>query len=142
MKVVEPIKDIQLVKEILSHLKSESYREYMFFLFSLHTGIGTMDMLRLKVGDVKNKDFIRIKKHRIVISNKLKSELKRYCKGSTESEYLFKSRNGDNQPISRSMIYKTIKEIGVNFNLINFGPQSLRKTFTYHTTINLKELNL
>ncbi|BDB95512.1 hypothetical protein BSG8_42640 [Bacillus subtilis subsp. natto] len=47
-------------------------------------------------------------------------------------EFLFKSREGINKPISRSMAYKILRAAAEYVGLDDIGTHTLRKTFGYH----------
>ena len=142
MNSVEPIKDIKKVKEILKYLKEENSRAYIMFLIGIHSGLGITEILKLKVEDVKNKEYIRVKNKNVIVSNKLKKELNDYCRDKNYNDHLLQSRNGKNKPLTRGMAYKIIRSIGEQFDLNDIGTQTLKKTFIYHTTKQLKELNI
>ena len=59
--------------------------------------------------------------------------IEEYTRNKDCSEYLFKSRNGVNKPITRVMAYMIINEAckacGIQDNI---GTHTLRKTFGYH----------
>ena len=71
MKFVEPIRDKRKIKQVKSILKKTGFRNYLMFLLGINSGLRISDILKLKVKDVKNVDFIEIK------------EQKR-CRGSTK----------------------------------------------------------
>lgn len=72
------------------------------------------------------------KEKRIDMTPELQRELKAYIEGKEDHEYLFKSREGINKPISRSMAYKILRAAAEYVNLDDIGTHTLRKTFGYH----------
>lgn len=138
MNYVEPIRNKQKVKDIQEYLKRENERNYIMFITGIYTGLRISDILKLKVKDTKNKNVITLRekktgKQRIIEINKfLKNEYKWYCEGKPDDEYLIKSRETENKPLSRDMAYKIIRNIGKRFNIDNLGTHTLRKTFGYH----------
>nr|WP_174254494.1 hypothetical protein [Halanaerobium praevalens] len=50
----------------------------------------------------------------------------------SDHEYLFQSRNGTNQPLSRSQEYRVLNKAEEIVGLDNIGCHSTRKTFGYH----------
>ena len=64
-----------------------------------------------------------------------------YTKNKPLSDYLFKSRNGVNKPITRVMTYMIIneacKKCGIQDNI---GTHTLRKTFGYHHYQNFHDV--
>lgn len=59
-------------------------------------------------------------------------EIQEYIKDKKPNEFLFKSKQGYNQPISRIRAYQIIKEACAACKVYNVGTHSLRKTFGYH----------
>ena len=56
-----------------------------------------------------------------------------YIKGKLDKDYLFKSRNGSNKPITRVMAYIIINDACRKAQITdNVGTHTLRKTFGYH----------
>lgn len=135
MRTVKPITNEEKIKDIENYLKQRNTRDYILFLIGLHTGLRIGDILNLRVGDIYNKSNIYIKEQKtgkskeIEISNKLKRELKKFCKGRSLEEYLIKSRQGFNNPIGRHRAYQIIKEAAEIHGLKNIGCHSIRKSF-------------
>ena len=67
---------------------------------------------------------------KILINKELKMELKEYCKGKQHYEYLFQSREGGNNPITRTRAYQILLDTGDVFG-IHISCHTLRKTFGY-----------
>lgn len=142
MNVVEPIKNINKVKEILIYAKQNNERDYVMLQLGFHTGLRISDILNLKVGDVQDKKGT-IKKYlvlregktnkfkRIKINQEVRDCLKIFCKNKEPFDYLIKSRQTDNKPITRQRAYQIITEIGGMFGIEDLGCHSLRKTFGY-----------
>lgn len=63
----------------------------------------------------------------------LQREFKAYVEGKEDHEFLFKSREGINKPISRSMAYKIFRAAAEYVGLDDIGTHTLRKTFGYHS---------
>lgn len=145
MKFVQPIRDLEKINEIKEKLKSRNERDYMMFVIGIYSGLRISDILRLKVKDVKNVEFLTIVEKktentkktkiekRIFLNSSLKRELKNYIQNKTDEEYLIKSRNGKNKPISRTKAYLILRNIAAECGLKNIGTHTLRKTFGYHT---------
>lgn len=135
---VEPIRDkekIQHVKEVLLH---QSYRNYFLFVFGINSGLRISDIIHLKVLDVRNADYLKVREkktkkvRRIKITITLRNEIDKYIRSMADSDYLFPSRKGQ-QPISRVQAWKIVndaaREVGINDSI---GTHTLRKTFGYH----------
>lgn len=138
MNFVEPIRDSQKVRDIQEYLKRTNERDYILFITGIYTGLRISDILRLKIRDVQDKNFIYIRekktgKRNIVELNKqLKKEYKWYCNDKNVDEYLIKSREGLNKAISRERAYSIIRQVGKDFGIENLGTHTMRKTFGYH----------
>ena len=80
MNYVEPIRDSDKIRELANYLRNYSERNYIMFLIGVNSGLRISDILRLRVRDVKGKDYISLrekktKKQRIFpITKKLKKE--------------------------------------------------------------------
>lgn len=109
----------------------------MLFVTGINSGLRISDILNLRVGDVK-RSYFNIKEQktskakRIAMTPSLQRELKEYVEGKEDHEYLFKSREGINKPIGRSMAYKILREAADYVSLEGIGTHTLRKTFGYH----------
>ena len=136
MNTVQPIRDSEVLQDIKDYLKDSNARNYIMFLIGINTGLRISDILRLRIRDVTGSHIsIREKKtgkqKRILINSELKRELQPYIEGKPQNEYLIKSREGINRPITREMAYKIIRSIGDEFGLSELGCHTLRKTFGY-----------
>lgn len=136
---MQPIRNIEKIEEMKKKLMKKNYRDYLLFLVGINTGLRISDILKLKVGDVKNKVHIYIneektnKEKKVIINSKLREEFKNYItEDMEEKEYLFKSREGNNKPISRVQAYRILKKVADEIGLEKCGTHTLRKTFGYH----------
>lgn len=137
MEYVEPIKDGHKIKAIKKYLKQRNERNYIFFMVGIHTGLLLRDLLSLKVENVMDKEIRIENRHtghliRVPLHQDLKSALTEYTEDKGDHEYLFKSQQGINNPISRSTAYKIMNALEEPFNLESTGASTLRKTFGYH----------
>ena len=147
---VDPIREIEKIRVISDYLKQKKQRNYIMFRIGIYTGLRISDILKLKVRDVKKKNKIRNrmilremktgKERKIAINKALKKDLKAYCHTKPDGEYLIKSREGTNKPISRDMAYKIMKDIKERFDLESCGTHTLRKTFGYHYYKKTKDI--
>ncbi|URZ07554.1 Tyrosine recombinase XerC [Clostridium felsineum] len=143
---VEPIRDRSKVEDIAATLRKQSERNYIMFILGIYSGLRVSDILRLKVKDVKNRDYINIRekktrKQRVFpINNLVKRELKKYCEDMDLNSYLIKSRQGCNKPLSRETAYLIIRRAGEENGIVNLGTHSMRKTFGYHFYMQYKDI--
>ncbi|USK40160.1 tyrosine-type recombinase/integrase [Cytobacillus firmus] len=137
MNFVQPIRDPDLILYMKKFLKEQSDRNYMLFVTGINSGLRISDILQLRVRDVRRSYFNIIeiktkKKKRIDMTTQLQKEFKWYIEGKEDYEYLFRSREGLNQPISRSMAYKILRQAADYVGLDDIGTHTMRKTFGYH----------
>lgn len=147
MQFVQPIRSKQKIDEIKAVLKENGTRDLLLFSMGINTGLRISDLLKLKVSDLKGKTHVEIKEQktgkikRFPILGGLQSLIEEYVRNKDCSEYLFKSRNGENKPITRVMAYMIIndacKTCGIQDKI---GTHSLRKTFGYHHYQNFHDV--
>lgn len=136
MNFVQPIRAPETIQDIKDYLKDKNPRDYIMFLIGIYTGLRISVILRLRVKDVTGSHIsIREKKtnkqKRILMAPELKKALLNYIEGKPLNEFLIKSREGMNRPITREMAYKIMPDIGEEFGLSDMGCHTLRKTFGY-----------
>lgn len=139
MEFVQPIRSKEKIEEIKAVLKENGSRDLLLFSMGINTGLRISDLLKLKVIDVRGKSHVEIKEQktgkvkRFPILGNLQSMLEEYTRNKDLSEYLFKSRNGENKPITRVQAYMILNnachKCGIQDRI---GMHSLRKTFSYH----------
>ena len=138
MNFVEPIRDERKFRDIQEYLKRTNERNYIMLITGTYTGLRISDVLKLKVSDVKDKKFIYIREKKtgkqniIELNPLLIKAYKSYCDDKFQDEYLIKSRNGINRPLTRVQAYNILKEVGEEFGVENLGTHTMRKTFGYH----------
>ena len=143
MNCVQPIRDKEKIEQMKVELQKSGTRDYLIFCLGINTGLRISDIIKLKVKDILNQDrtiktHIDIieektnKKKRFKINNSLIEDLKNYIGNMNFEEYIFKSRKGINQPISRVQAYRILNNAGQNVGLDEIGTHTLRKTFGYH----------
>lgn len=136
MNYVEPIRDKETLTQILGWLKAKNYRDYLMVLIGVNTGLRISDILKLRYKDLmRDKLYITEKKTKklkeIPINKVLRDEVKRMTYDYPE-QYIFKSRQGGQRPITPRRAWQIMKQIEEEFNLPTSGTHTLRKTFGYH----------
>jgi len=145
LKVVQPIRDFEKVEEIMRILKERNERNFILFMVGLYTALRISDILRIRVEDIK-KDYLNIreqktsKSRRIYLNQDLKRALRSYIADKGSHEYLIKSREGGNRPITRAMAYTILKDVAEEVGLDSIGTHSLRKTFGYWVYKDTKDV--
>lgn len=137
MNTVDPIRDEEYLEDFKDYFKSNE-RNYVLFMSGIYLGRRIGDLLTLKVRHVRNKDYLYFreektnKETKIAINPDLKKIYKKYTKGKKGHEYLFKSREGENKPISRVRAYQILNEAAKEIVYDEkIGCHTLRKTFGY-----------
>ena len=139
---VEPIRDLEAIRRIRRRLqKRTSQRDALLFCLGVNNGLRVGDLLALRVGQVRN---VKVdqkipiveqktgKPNFLVVNSACISILKAYLTERTrkDSDYLFQSQKGRNQPLTvrsaSALIKKWCREEGLDGN---YGSHSLRKTF-------------
>jgi len=146
MKAVDPIRNMEQVIEFEERMESIGEREHILFLLGIYTGLRVSDLTKLKVKDVRNKSHIELieqktsKLKRISINPHLKKGLKKYIEGKNDNDYLIKSRQGNNKPLTRQRIHQILKVISSEMAMEKVACHTLRKTFGYHYYQKTKDI--
>ena len=141
---VDPIRDEKAIKKIKRKLKS-SPRDYLLFVMGINNGLRISDLLKIKVGDVRDLnagETLKIveqktkKKNVLMINKTIHEALHLYLKSTSleDDHYLFQSRNrdenGDPKPLARETVSKMVKSWTDGMRG-NYSTHSLRKTWGY-----------
>ena len=140
MKTVQPIRDLKKIRSMKTLLMARNPKYAMMFSFGINSGLRVSDILALKVGTIENKDHITIsekktsKQKRFLINKPLQKEISLYIKEMKlkPHDYLIKSRQGENCPLSRYQAYRVLNEAASQLGLESVGTHTMRKTFGYH----------
>lgn len=145
---VQPIRDLEKIRQIKELLIHRSYRDYFMFFMGINSGLRISDILSLRVSEVKAATHLKVREkktgniRRILITNTLRNEIEKYCHYLNDSDYLFPSRKGD-KPISRVQAWNILnaaaRDAGIQDSI---GTHSMRKTFGYHFYQKHKDLAL
>lgn len=137
----QPIRDkdkIEIAKKYLKSLENE--RNYFLFVLGINVGKRMGDLLKLKVKDIKDRERLVIvdektKKVAPVYLNKtIQSEIKKYCRGKNDNDYLFPSRqlrHGMKTHICYKRAYDILKDVFSTCKIEDAATHTLRKTFGY-----------
>lgn len=139
MNFVQPVREKEKIEEIKTELKKSGYRDYLLFVTGINTGLRISDLIKLKVKDVRNNTHVIIteqktgKQKRFLINQNLTVIMNEYINNLPDEEYIFKSRQGGNQPITRVQAYRIINNAVRKSGVADqVGTHTLRKTFGYH----------
>ena len=142
MARVSPIKNISEERVYANYLSIHYEREYIFWQLSRNSGYRVSDLLKLRVGDIRDvlaqgAFIIREQKtghpRRVALKTKLRKILEKHIEGKGDEEYILLSRQGRNKAVSSRQIGRNLKKAAEACGLdINIGTHSGRKTFAYH----------
>lgn len=147
MNTVQPIRDREKLEDLKEELKKNGTRDYMLFYTGINSGMRVSDIVKLTREDVKNSDgsmkqHITVsekktgKQKRFPLCNGLLVEMERYTKNMKEGEYLFKSRKGENRPITTVQAYRIISEAAKRIGLEEIATHTNREKHLDIGTIN------
>lgn len=148
MNYVEPIRDVEKIRDIGEYLKSVNEKFYVMFSIGIYSGLRISDILKLKVRDVKDKSYIKLREKKtgkekiFPINSQLEKILKEYCKNKEQWEYIVPSTKKAASAVSREYAYRVIHDAGVKFGLEHLGTHTMRKTFGYHFYKQTKDIVL
>ena len=129
------------------YLKGRSLRDYALFVVEINVALRISDLLKLTWADVLNKNnesfkSIKIiegktKKKRDIQLNKTSQKAFRELLDSLDiydmDDYVFQSREGDNQPLTRQQSLNILKDSAAAVEIKeNVGTHTLRKTWGYY----------
>lgn len=138
MNEVQPLR----TKRDINKMKKAMHgRDLLLFTVGINTGLRVSDLLKLKVGDVRNHDFIDIREQktrkpkRLHFNKAVKDAVKSLVPAdASDEDWLFPSRKG-HAPITRVQVHRILndaaKRAGILEKIGAIGAHSLRKTFGY-----------
>ena len=150
MSTTQPFKKISEIEQLKQHFRNKGeIRNYALITLGINTALRISDLLQIQWKNVWNFDTKCFREHMVVTEQKTKKIANIYLNYQCQqalcelkelsneekypSEYIFKSRRGQNKPIGRNRAYVIITaachELGYEGNL---SCHSLRKTFGYH----------
>jgi len=145
MNIVEPIRDEGLVREIADWMKKSSAddpelceRNHVLWMMGIYSGLRISDLVKNRISAVKDKKCLTLRETKtgkqttIEIAPPLRACLAKYCSDRDPEEYLIRSREGYNKPITRQQAYNILNKMAAHFKLENIGCHTMRKTFGYH----------
>lgn len=94
------------VMDIARYLKQNNERDYVMFTTGIYSGLRVSDILKLRVKDVRGKDYIAMrekktkKEKRFIINKNLKKILEAWTRGKDDLQYLLENP-ATHRPISR-----------------------------------------
>lgn len=137
MKLVQPIKDSELLEKVKRELMHSSYRNWLLFIMGINTGLRIGDLRQLRVCDVLRRSHIYIREgktkklKRFMINEQLQDIIENYCADKRYNDYLFPSQK-TGKPILSIQCWRIINGAAGRLGIPEIGCHSMRKTFGYH----------
>jgi len=145
METVQPIRDQRQI-DAMKRVLASNPRDLMLFVLGINSGLRISDLLALRVkevtegkGKVKERVVLRGQKtgkEKMFLVTKGTAKVIKDCLAGTEyapDEYLFKSREGANKPITRQQAWIVLNNAAELVGITDkIGTHTLRKTFGYH----------
>ena len=138
MKWVSPIKNELQIQKLCSELEKMDKKYLVMFLVGIGTGLQMQEILRLRVEDVRGKDFItssigmRDVRREFRIPADLKKEIDQFTEGKSGDSFLIYGHGTRmDRPLSREQAYRVLKEAGNRVGIEDMGAASMRKTFAW-----------
>jgi len=137
MNKVIPIKDIEAIKAIKKYYKEkEKYRDLLYFIIAINTGLQLNDLLNLKIKDIKDKKVLTVKtaprqKRNFYLNAEIRKYVKIVAGERKANDYLFISATGKH--LERTALFRGFKEVCKKLKLgKKLSVSSFRKTFGWH----------
>jgi integrase len=139
---VDPIRNEKDIKSIAKFLY-DNPRDHLLFIIGINNGLRAGDLLKLKVKDLrylKAGETLIIKEGKtgkpnvLAVNKTVYKALKHYFETvrPMDDDYLFKSKKGENNPLTIQAVNNYIKKWTRAINLKgNYGAHTLRKTWGY-----------
>lgn len=157
----DPIRDNQTVKQWLRIAEEHDRKRrrggvswYLLLLLGFNTSLRIGDICRLRVGDVRGRERVRItaektgKVTNIKLQDGAQKRLEALLRGRNDEEYVLQSRQrngktGEYKPISRQRAFAIVKEIARRAGFSDHaGCHTMRKTFAFELYQTTGDLSL
>ncbi len=137
MNWVAPIKDDETLQNFKNRLKQMDVKYFIMFEIGVGTGMQLQDILKLRVGDVRGKDYLEVHigtkqiRRTFVFSEELKAVIAAFTENRDQDAYLITGHASSGEPLSREQAYRALKSAGRSVGLSSIGAQTMRKTFAW-----------
>lgn len=146
VEFVQPIRDKKKIEAMKKILMAQSARDHLLFVLGINSGLRISDILELKISDIvdqkgKPRPFYELREQktgkakRFPFGKNVQKAVETYMKeiGGGPDDYVFRSREGNNKPITRQHAHRIISRAARSVGITDkIGTHSLRKTFGYH----------
>lgn len=142
MVVSSPIKNIEeinLIKDL--YKRKNRIRDLLMFTLAINTGLNLIDLLNLKVKDVRGKLYLPCDKKKLVpLNDYLQDLIAQTTAGYKTTDFLFQNQWG--KKIDRTGVFHGFKNTCLELGLSDkYSVASWRKTFGYHYYKKYKDIS-
>lgn len=144
MNVVDPIRDVDKIREIKENLRATNSRDFLLFTMGINLALRASDLLSLKVKDVFDEAsnvrryiWVREKKtgkqKKLFLNSVVEDALLYHFRGRKLlwEQFLFTARRSGEQ-LDRQALWELVRKWTKNVGLTgHYGTHSLRKTWGY-----------
>lgn len=137
-----PIKNIEEINQIKDlYRQKNQIRDLLLFELAINTGLDLVDLLNLKVEDVKDKYCLTNGKQKTIpFTSEIQELIPQVIGNKNPSEYLFSNRYG--KKLTRISVFYVFKNNCAELGLSEkYSVASWRKTFAYHHYEKYKDLS-
>ncbi len=138
MNWVAPIRDEETLNAFRKALRRYGDKYYIMFEIGIGTGMQLMDILKLHIGDIRDKDgltgYIGVHRYPVemTFSDELKEIIAEYVKDKRDDDVLVTGFEKSKAMVSREQVYRVFKSAGREVGLSSIGAQTMRKTFAWN----------
>ena len=136
---IKNIDEIELIKDL--YRKKNQLQELLMFMLAINTGLGVLELLNLKVKDIKGKHYLSVGKQKSVpLNNEIIQLVEEFTENKKLSEPLFQNSKGNK--LGRTAVFYDFKDICIELGLNEkYSVSSWRKTFAYHYYEKYKDIS-
>ncbi len=134
---IQPLRTQEEINQVLKCMENTEFpeRNKFLLLFGINVGLRMSDIVKLKVGDIRDKPKPIIieqktgKKRRLYLGN-IQDLINDYCYNKQDDDWLFPSRKGHNH-IQVNGVYNIFQKVRQQLGRDDIGTHTMRKTYGY-----------
>lgn len=136
---IKNLEEINMIKDL--YKRKNQIRDLLMFTLAINTGLNLIDLLNLRVKDVKGKLYLPCGKRKFVpLNDDLRDLIVQATKGLKTKDFLFQNQWG--KKIDRTGVFHCFKNACLELGLSDkYSVASWRKTFGYHYYKKYKDIS-
>ena len=136
---IKNIDEIELIKDLCR--KKSQLQELLMFTLAINTGLGVLELLNLKVKDIKGKHYLSVGKQKSVpLNTEIIQLVEQFTENKNPTESLFQNSKGNK--VGRTALFYDFKGLCIELGLNEkYSVASWRKTFAYHYYEKYKDIS-